>query len=220
MVFKAASYTPPPDQTRPHMRLSDAWVLGKSKAFAQRSDDTGPKQKQSDLLTTIQDDKRTVEEFTRKPLRLGTNSPGDTLKLDSIPSRDRGSDKVHEGPYEKNNSLETLKDEASRPSPGLTARTLTSGLLSFNDGNDDFTESSSQPDCNIETTGFCNSSNSPWSIGLPDNLSSALTPASPMPPPGNINPPPSIIMTPPLLVPLFSDWNAAMATWGLAWELQ
>lgn len=95
-----------------------------------------------------------------------------------------------------------------------------SGLLSPDDWNDDFTESSSQPDCNIDTMGVCNSSNPLWSLGLPDNLSRALNPASPMPPPENITPPPSIIMTPPLLVPLFSDWNAAMATWGLAWELQ
>lgn len=95
-----------------------------------------------------------------------------------------------------------------------------SGLLSLDAWNDDLIESSSQPDCNIDTTGVCNSSSPRWSLGLPDNLPSALTPASPMPPPGNMTPPPSIIMTPPFLVPLFSDWNAAMATWGLAWELQ
>lgn len=36
-------------------------------------------------------------------------------------------DKVHEGPYEKNNSLVFLKKETSRPTPGLTARTLIPG---------------------------------------------------------------------------------------------
>ncbi|XP_053479488.1 proline-rich transmembrane protein 4 isoform X3 [Ictalurus furcatus] len=131
-----------------------------------------------------------------------------------------GLDKVHEVPYEKKDSRSSLKEETSRPNPGLRARTLIPGLLLLDDWNDDFTESSSQPDCNIDNTGICNSSNPLWSLGLPDNLSSALTPASPMPSPENMTPPPSIIMTPPLLVPLFSDWNAAVATWGLAWELQ
>lgn len=52
----------------------------------------------------------------------------DTLKRDSTPSRaSHGSNKVHERLYEKNNSLETLKDETPRPTPELTARTLTSG---------------------------------------------------------------------------------------------
>ncbi|XP_034031388.1 proline-rich transmembrane protein 4 [Thalassophryne amazonica] len=29
---------------------------------------------------------------------------------------------------------------------------------------------------------------------------------------------PSLALTPPLLVPLYSDWNSAFATWGIAWE--
>ncbi|MCJ8733163.1 hypothetical protein PDJAM_G00219970 [Pangasius djambal] len=220
-VFKAPANTTSPDQRRPEMRLSDAWILGESKATAQRSDDTGLKQKQTDLLTTLQHDRRMVEELTRRPPPLGTISPRDSWKLDSVPSRTSlGLDKAHDGPYEKNDSLGSLKEETSRPTPGWTASTIIPGLLSLDDWNDDFSESSSQPDCNIDTTGVCNSSNPLWSLGLPDNLSSALTPASPVPPPGNMTPPPSIIITPPLLVPLFSDWNAATATWGLAWELQ
>ncbi|XP_029910095.1 proline-rich transmembrane protein 4 [Myripristis murdjan] len=30
---------------------------------------------------------------------------------------------------------------------------------------------------------------------------------------------PSVAFSPPLFVPLYSDWNSALATWGLAWEL-
>ncbi|KAG7333409.1 hypothetical protein KOW79_003544 [Hemibagrus wyckioides] len=217
-VFNVLGYTTSPDRRRPEMRLGDAWEFREPKANAQRSDITRLKPKQTDLLTTLQDDRRMVEELTRRPPHLGTGSSRDSLKLDSTSSQTNpGLEKVHEGSSKKNHSL---KDEASRPTPGLTAHALIPGLLSPDDWNDDFTESSSQPDCNIDTMGVCNSSNPLWSLGLPDNLSRALNPASPMPPPENITPPPSIIMTPPLLVPLFSDWNAAMATWGLAWELQ
>lgn len=74
-LFNAPKYSTSSDQRRLDMRLGDAWVLGESLATAQRSDDTGLKQKQSDLLKTQQDDKRMVEEFTRSPPHLGTNSP-------------------------------------------------------------------------------------------------------------------------------------------------
>ncbi|KAF7698904.1 proline-rich transmembrane protein 4 [Silurus meridionalis] len=214
-VFNAPEYTTSPDQRRTEMRLSDTWVFGESIAVAQRSDKTGLKQKQTDALTTLQNTRELMEEFSRRPPHVGTISP-----KDSMPSRTDSLDKVHEGPYEKNDSLGSLKEETSRPTPGLTARALLPGVLSLDEWNEDFAESSSQPDCNIDTTGVCNSSNPLWSLGLPDNLSNTLTPASPMLPPLNMTPPPSIVTTQPFLVPLFSDWNAAMATWGLAWELQ
>lgn len=67
-VSKVSAYTKSPNQRRPEMRLSEAWVL-KSKATAERPDDKGLKQMQTDLLTTRQD------EFTRRPPQLGTNSP-------------------------------------------------------------------------------------------------------------------------------------------------
>ncbi|KAK2847903.1 hypothetical protein Q7C36_009585 [Tachysurus vachellii] len=216
--FKASGYTTSPDQRRTDVRLSDAWEFRQSKANAQRSHDTEMKQKQTNLLTTLQVDRRTAEELTRRPPNLGTNSLRESLKLDSTSSQTTpGLEKMYEGQYKKNNSLDS---KTSRPTPGLTAHALIPGLLSRDDWNEDLTESSSLPDCNIDTMGVCNSSNPLWSLGLPDNLTRALNPASPMPPHENVTPSPSIIMTPPLLVPLFSDWNAAMATWGLAWELQ
>lgn len=38
-----------------------------------------------------------------------------------------GLEKVHEVPYEKSDSLGSLKEEAPRPTPGLTERTLIPG---------------------------------------------------------------------------------------------
>lgn len=64
--------------------------------------------------------------------------------------------------------------------------------------------------------GVCNSSNPQWSHGFPNNSPpNAQSPASPKHP--TLVP---VATTQPLLVPLYSDWNAAMMTWGLAWELQ
>uniref|UniRef100_A0A667ZDX3 Proline rich transmembrane protein 4b n=1 Tax=Myripristis murdjan TaxID=586833 RepID=A0A667ZDX3_9TELE len=42
------------------------------------------------------------------------------------------------------------------------------------------------------------------------------TPASSFEP--NLSNNPFLIPAPPMLVPLYTDWNSAMATWGLAWE--
>ncbi|XP_076849386.1 proline-rich transmembrane protein 4 [Brachyhypopomus gauderio] len=92
------------------------------------------------------------------------------------------------------------------------------GLSLLDDWHDnDFMESSSQPDCNMDPTGVCNSSDdlqSPHSNHL-----STLSPASPAPSPGDMTPPPTAMMLP-VLVPLLCDWKVALATWGLAWELQ
>ncbi|XP_062860425.1 proline-rich transmembrane protein 4 [Trichomycterus rosablanca] len=109
-----------------------------------------------------------------------------------------------------------------KPPRGITVvNKFPEGSLALDVWNEsNFTKSSSLPDCNIDTTGVCNSSNPLLSHGLPDNsLPSAPASASPKHPPGDMTPPP-VTTTPPLLVPLYSDWNAAMATWGLAWELQ
>lgn len=52
----------------------------------------------------------------------------DNWKLDSMSSRTSpGFDKVHEGPYVKNNSLGSLKEETSNPTPGSTSHTLIPG---------------------------------------------------------------------------------------------
>lgn len=78
-VFKALEYTTSPDQRRPEIRLSNTRVLGESKAAAQRSDDTSLKQKQIDLITTLQDNRRIMEEFTTRPPYHSNSLTGKTL---------------------------------------------------------------------------------------------------------------------------------------------
>ncbi|KAM6960579.1 proline-rich transmembrane protein 4 [Aplochiton taeniatus] len=62
-------------------------------------------------------------------------------------------------------------------------------------------------DCDADPTATpCNVSDQSWSPIYPDDTTS------------NQSMRPSIAITPPLFVPLYSDWNSALATWGLAWE--
>uniref|UniRef100_A0A8C8E0R5 Proline rich transmembrane protein 4b n=1 Tax=Oryzias sinensis TaxID=183150 RepID=A0A8C8E0R5_9TELE len=68
------------------------------------------------------------------------------------------------------------------------------------------------PDCNKEFSGICNSSST-------GNISASLD----MKPTQNtsaINQSnnPLLMPAPPMLVPLYTDWNSALAAWGLAWE--
>lgn len=68
------------------------------------------------------------------------------------------------------------------------------------------------PDCNKERSGICNFSYT-WdakpSSGVKPTQNSTATNQSNSP---FLNP------APPMLVPLYTDWNSAMADWGLAWE--
>uniref|UniRef100_A0A3B5B884 Proline-rich transmembrane protein 4-like n=1 Tax=Stegastes partitus TaxID=144197 RepID=A0A3B5B884_9TELE len=62
-------------------------------------------------------------------------------------------------------------------------------------------------DGNTDTSATpCKPSNQSWTPTYPDDL----TPNEPVHP--------SLALSPALLVPLYSDWNSALATWGFAWE--
>ncbi|XP_076589480.1 uncharacterized protein prrt4a isoform X3 [Chaetodon auriga] len=62
-------------------------------------------------------------------------------------------------------------------------------------------------DANTDTSPTpCKTSNQPWTPTYPDDF----TP--------NESLHPSLVLSPALFVPLYSDWNSALATWGFAWE--
>uniref|UniRef100_A0A8C7PAL4 Proline-rich transmembrane protein 3/4 domain-containing protein n=1 Tax=Oncorhynchus mykiss TaxID=8022 RepID=A0A8C7PAL4_ONCMY len=62
-------------------------------------------------------------------------------------------------------------------------------------------------DCSLDTrTTPCNTTDQSWSPFYPDDIIS------------NQSQRPFLSLTPPLFVPLYSDWNSALATWGFAWE--
>ncbi|KAI1905475.1 hypothetical protein AGOR_G00016580 [Albula goreensis] len=72
-------------------------------------------------------------------------------------------------------------------------------------------EPSPLPDCSPAPRGPCNTS-STWGPApdFPDDIDSNLT--------SNQSHDPFLLLAPPMFVPLYSDWNSAMATWGVAWE--
>ncbi|XP_075998467.1 proline-rich transmembrane protein 4 [Genypterus blacodes] len=61
-------------------------------------------------------------------------------------------------------------------------------------------------DGNMDTSASPCKNNQSWTPIYPDDL----TPNEPLLP--------SLALSPPLFVPLYPDWNSALATWGLAWE--
>ncbi|XP_039996959.1 proline-rich transmembrane protein 4 [Xiphias gladius] len=68
------------------------------------------------------------------------------------------------------------------------------------------------PDCNKERSGICNRSDTWDSTTALDVRPTQNTTAT------NQSVNPFLIPAPPMLVPLYTDWNSAMAAWGLAWE--
>uniref|UniRef100_A0A8C7R1Y0 Proline rich transmembrane protein 4b n=1 Tax=Oncorhynchus mykiss TaxID=8022 RepID=A0A8C7R1Y0_ONCMY len=68
------------------------------------------------------------------------------------------------------------------------------------------------PDCNQEHSGICNISNTWAPPTTSDVLPTANTPST------NQSNNPFLIPARPMFVSLHSDWNSAMAAWGLAWD--
>lgn len=69
------------------------------------------------------------------------------------------------------------------------------------------------PDCNQERSGICNLSEV-W----PSTTSSGVLKPTQNTTASNQSVNPFLIPAPPMLVPLYTDWNSAMAAWGLAWD--
>uniref|UniRef100_A0AAZ3RSP5 Proline-rich transmembrane protein 3/4 domain-containing protein n=1 Tax=Oncorhynchus tshawytscha TaxID=74940 RepID=A0AAZ3RSP5_ONCTS len=68
------------------------------------------------------------------------------------------------------------------------------------------------PDCNQERSGICNISDTWAPLTTSDVLPTANTPSA------NQSNNPFLIPSRPMFVSLHSDWNSAMAAWGLAWD--
>nr|XP_046152843.1 proline-rich transmembrane protein 4-like [Oncorhynchus gorbuscha] len=68
------------------------------------------------------------------------------------------------------------------------------------------------PDCNQERSGICNISDTWAPLTTSDVLPTANTPSA------NQSNNPFLIPSRPMFISLHSDWNSAMAAWGLAWD--
>ncbi|XP_037616428.1 proline-rich transmembrane protein 4 [Sebastes umbrosus] len=68
------------------------------------------------------------------------------------------------------------------------------------------------PDCNQERSGICNLTDT-WVVTTSSNVKPTQNTTA-----TNRSLNPFLIPAQPMLVPLYTDWNSAMAAWGLAWE--
>ncbi|XP_030646341.1 proline-rich transmembrane protein 4 [Chanos chanos] len=166
----------------------------------------------TDLVTAVSDSEKVPEGFTTRmtPERTVMADPV-TVGRESGPQQNRTgslSQGERDGHGESDDDGDGLQEEEesgpntrSTVSSIKTSRTASPGSWSTEEWLDlQPTDSVSFTDCNL----FADVS---WGPTYPDNdLSSSSTAAADAP-------------APPLLVPLCADWNAAMATWGLAWEL-
>ncbi|XP_030004149.1 proline-rich transmembrane protein 4 [Sphaeramia orbicularis] len=69
------------------------------------------------------------------------------------------------------------------------------------------------PDCNKEHFGICNNTDT-WDTTTALDVRTTLNNTA-----MNQSNNPFLIPAPPMLVPLYTDWNSAMAAWGMAWEV-
>lgn len=91
------------------------------------------------------------------------------------------------------------------PADGLYGDNLTSNLTNG--------PSSFLPDCNKERSRLCNLSDT-WESSPGRHLKPLQNTSTPINQSNN----PLLVPAPLMLVPLYTDWNEAMAAWGLAWE--
>ncbi|KAI2653408.1 Proline-rich transmembrane protein 4 [Labeo rohita] len=110
-------------------------------------------------------------------------------------------------------------DQVKKEQNGQSTTTVIKVTETFPEADDDWRKSSTLPDCSLVGTRICQLPDSSRNHISSNNTLSTPPPVYETTPPGVITPPLEAL-TPPLLVPLLTDWNAAMATWGLAWELQ
>lgn len=186
---------------RPWQTLPD---LGLSEAKA------GPVDEQHRISTTMGIKDGLVEQSTSST----TQPPG-------VNSPTPGEIPAEEDEEEKATSVVDLVEsfgdvKRSGEVPTTTSQTLVTGVPSATeDWLSDPTDSDVTylPDCNQERSGICNSSDT-WVFKTVTEVTPAANTTS-----RNISNNPFLVPAPPMFVPLHSDWNSAMAAWGLAWEV-
>ncbi|XP_071393767.1 proline-rich transmembrane protein 3 [Centroberyx affinis] len=181
---------------------------------------SGPVEEQTGIITTALgiDHKLVLESITSTTQSQKVNFPIPGGKEDE-------DDEAEEGAV----SLAADGDGETKPADISTASTnplTTSQLLPtgsppethiplytedwlFNPADSDITF---LPDCNKERSGICNLSDT-WDSTTSSNVSPTQNTTA-----ANQSTDSLLIPAPPMLVPLYTDWNSAMAAWGLAWE--
>ncbi|KAL0968329.1 hypothetical protein UPYG_G00265500 [Umbra pygmaea] len=131
--------------------------------------------------------------------QLGSNSDTDRYRLDPPTT-------PHRGVLYGDNVLEDTGDQLQDFTEHLKAERAADTTVFLQEG---LSPTNMTPflDDTLETAATtCKTSNQCQSPFYPDDIVS------------NQSQHPILSLTPPLFVPLYSDWNSALATWGFAWE--
>ncbi|XP_068442178.1 proline-rich transmembrane protein 4 [Clinocottus analis] len=179
---------------------------------------SGPVEEQPRVITTAMgiDHKLVPESITsttqsqRVNFPIAGELPGDEDKADGegvVLSADGDSDTRSADISTASTQLLTLSPPQSTETPDFP---LPTEDWMYNQGDSDATL---LPDCNKERSGICNSSDTWDSTTSSDFKPTQNTTAT------NQSANPFLLPAPPMLVPLYTDWNSAMASWGLAWEV-
>ncbi|KAM9823957.1 proline-rich transmembrane protein 4-like [Neosynchiropus ocellatus] len=172
------------------------------------------------------EDERVFSEARSEPAEERSSSTAEDLKTGSIGStttRSRGDPAVGELPLEEGEEEAEVVAMAA-DSRLITRTTAAAGQSSGSteedpDPSSDDWESTTRdgaatflPDCNQERSGVCNVSD-PWASATPQDPRPTQNSSV-----ANQSSSPFVIPAPLMLVPLYADWNSAMAAWGLAWQ--
>ncbi|XP_023647103.1 proline-rich transmembrane protein 4 isoform X2 [Paramormyrops kingsleyae] len=145
-------------------------------------------------IATDQDAKRAPGTESKISIRL----LGDGANV----AEDRTESGPSSGSQKSENATRSTPTQRARPSTPANGTPTSEVWLLDTTPN----ESYSLPDCNSDISGACNASDA-WNPAFPDDNATSNQSYNPL-----------LLLTPPMFVPLYSDWNTAMATWGVAWE--
>ncbi|XP_056454663.1 proline-rich transmembrane protein 4 [Gadus chalcogrammus] len=139
-----------------------------------------------------------------------------TSAVDLAPAtQDRG--RVDQSVSAQDGPVDSQKTEPTTNEDGLTGCPLDRGNNSRpqkvedsldEDQDSDISATLPHPDCNSD----------PTDESMPETRNQSCTPVYPEDFKSDKSPNPFHFPSPPFLIPLYSDWNSAMATWGVAWE--
>ncbi|XP_055793318.1 proline-rich transmembrane protein 4 [Salvelinus fontinalis] len=144
---------------------------------------------------------------------IGTKEAPVTKTQPSQSSPDLGFSEAKAGPVEEQlgaNTTTRTEDRTLRvnsPTPGGNLPDPEDWLFDPTGS-----EATYLPDCNQERSGICNISDTWVPPTTSDVLPTANTPST------NQSNNPFLILARPMFISLHSDWNSAMAAWGLAWD--
>lgn len=225
----STSITHPTSTETPFVRGPEDSTASVAFLTVEATSETHPIQTQADLGfsdTSMRNTKEEPEAISTVPTSATQSERANSTIAEELPGKE---DKEEEGvaPSAADGDAGTRTAEISTPSKLLTTSTprttgVPSETLSVLPHTEDWLSSQANsgvtllPDCNKESSGICN-----FSYTWEATTLSGIKEIKPVQNATATNQSNNPFLNPssPMLVPLYTDWNSAMAAWGLAWEV-